>query len=297
MSRPEYSYAGGERLSKPPSSGERPAATPPPRPTSGGRTGSLLTEGGSAPPGNASGPSSTGDTYWNQRIPQAGPSYGMTADSYLRWLKSRYTPKIATATTMGQAKDALFSDPMSYNLIVGAARQWYKGYSNFDPQWAEGFWSEDIVPAAQRMGVNPMFLLQQISSGALTRDNMDSARSGSGSYGRGGFGGGGGGSSTQMTIDITTPTGARALLTQAMQGILGRDPSDEEIAKFTTVLNESQQVNPQVVSAVGDTVTRTGGFEADVFAMDFVKDQEEYSQVQGTGYYRALIDALTGGGI
>jgi hypothetical protein len=115
----------------------------------------------------------------------------------------------------------------------------------------------------------------------------------------GGFRGGGGfgGSSTQRTIDITTPTGARALLSQAMQGLLGRDPSADEIATFTKALNESQQANPQVVTASGDTVTRTGGFEADVFAADFVRNQDEFQEVQATQFYRGLIDALTGGGV
>jgi hypothetical protein len=100
-----------------------------------------------------------------------------------------------------------------------------------------------------------------------------------------------------MTIDITTPTGARALLTQAMQNLLGRDPSVDEIATFTTALNESQQANPQVVTAMGDTVTRSGGFEADVFAADFVQNQDEFQEVKATQFYRGLIDALGGGGI
>ena len=141
--------------------------------------------------------------------------------------------------------------------------------------------------------MTPMDILYETYLGF---ESTTAPRGGPGSYGRGGFGGGGG-SSTQMTIDITTPTGARALLTQAMQGLLGRDPSDDEIATFTTALNESQQANPQVVTAMGDTVTRTGGFEADVFAMDFAKNQEEFQEVQGTQFYRALMDALGGGGI
>lgn len=117
---------------------------------------------------------------------------------------------------------------------------------------------------------------------------------GSGYYGGGG---GFGGSSTQRTVDITTPAGARALLTRAMQGLLGRDPNEDEIATFTKSLNESQQANPQIVTASGDTVTRTGGFEADVFATEFVQNQDEFQEVQATQYYRGLISALTGGGI
>ena len=82
-----------------------------------------------------------------------------------------------------------------------------------------------------------------------------------------------------------------------MQGLLGRDPNEDEIATFTKSLNESQQANPQIVTASGDTVTRTGGFEADVFAAEFVQNQDEFQEVQATQYYRGLISALTGGGI
>jgi hypothetical protein len=197
---------------------------------------------------------------------------------------------------MGEAKDALFNDPMSYNLIVGAARQWYRGYSNFDPQWAEGFWSEDIVPAAQRMGVNPMFLLQQISSGALTRDNMGSAgSSGGGGYGRGGFGGGGG-SSTQQTIDLSSPSQARGLLMQTMSGVLGRDPSEEEYKDFIARLSEAEQANPTVVSATGDTVTRSGGMDAGVFAVDYAKAQEGFEDRQANNYYKMFMNVLSGSG-
>lgn len=142
------------------------------------------------------------------------------------------------------------------------------------------------------MNMSPYeILMQHIAEGSIATD-PDSSTSGYGSYG-----GGGGGYSTTKTIDITTPTGARALLTQAMQGALGRDPSEDEIATFTKSLNESQQANPQIVTASGDTVTRTGGFEADVFAAEFVQNQDEFQEVQATQYYRGLIDALTGGGI
>ena len=162
----------------------------------------------------------------------------------------------------------------------------------------------DLSADRQSAGENisPQMLIDQLAASLGISDDLGVAQEqfggpgGGGGYGRGGFGGGGG-SSTQQTIDITTPTGARALLTQAMQGLLGRDPSDDEIATFTTALNESQRANPQVVTAMGDTVTRSGGFEADVFAMDFAKNQEEFQEVQGTQFYRALMDALGGGGI
>ncbi len=111
--------------------------------------------------------------------------------------------------------------------------------------------------------------------------------------GGGGYGYGGGG--TSQTVDIYSPEAARGLLMQAMQGALGRDPSADEISTFTKALNEAQKASPVTVTSSGTTTTRTGGMEADLFALDWARANEEYQAVQGTNYYRALIGALTGG--
>lgn len=180
-------------------------------------------------------------------------------------------------------------------------RQWIDGlakHPNIGTKQSNGrmLWERASRLASEEGGSPQQALLRLASSVAVDYGSPLEwvNRSGGGSWSGGG---GGGGSSTQMSIDITTPTGARALLTQAMQSALGRDPTAEEISTFTTALNESQQASPTVVTASGDTVTRTGGFEADVFAADFVRNQEEFQEVQATQYYRGLIDALTGGGI
>lgn len=221
----------------------------------------------------------------------ADPTYrmGYNPDAFERF------PEGSRAVPVSRAVDAWL------NLSPGY-RAWIDGlatHPNIGTSRSSGrmLWERAASLAGEEGGTSPQQVLLRLAQSVAVDYGTPLdwvSRGGSGSYGRGG---GGGGSSTQMTIDITTPTGARALLTQAMQGILGRDPNDDEISKFTTALNESQKANPQVVSAMGDTVTRTGGFEADVFAQDFVQNQEEFQEVRGTQFYRGLIDALRGGGI
>lgn len=115
--------------------------------------------------------------------------------------------------------------------------------------------------------------------------------SGGGSYG----GGYGGGSSTQRTIDLTSPQQARGLLMQTIQGVLGRNPTDTEYDEFVKILNETQTANPSVVSAAGDTVTRTGGVDAGLVALDYAESRDDYEDVQANQYYNMFLDVLAGG--
>jgi hypothetical protein len=208
------------------------------------------------------------------------------------WLNSKYTPSIARATNRDQAEASLLSDPASNKFIVDAARQWYVGQSGFRPQWAEGFLRDDIIPAAQELGISPYTLLQQIRTQGVTKDS--GAIPTGGSRGSGG-GGGGGGFSTQQSIDLSSPTQARGLLMQTMQGVLGRDPNSEEYENFLKILNEAQSGSPQIATASGSTVTRSGGVDAGVVALDYAQSRDDYEDVQNKQYYDMFLDVLAGG--
>jgi hypothetical protein len=116
--------------------------------------------------------------------------------------------------------------------------------------------------------------------------------SGPGGYRR--FGGGGGGGGGSSSIDLSSPTQARSIITQVMQNLLGRDPDASEISDFTKALNEAQRANPVTVEGDGSTVTRSGGIEADVFAMDYVKGKEGFEDRQANQYYKLFMNILSG---
>jgi hypothetical protein len=165
-------------------------------------------------------------------------------------------------------------------------------------KWYEQF-VKDAIDISNNEGryVNPVDLAYQyaLDKGIVTADglNFPPPPGGSGSWaGGGGFGGG---SSTQMTIDLTSPQQARGLLMQTIQGVLGRNPTDVEYDDFVKILNETQTANPQVVSAVGDTVTRSGGVDAGLVALDYAQSQDDYQDRQATGFYNMFLDALAGG--
>ena len=155
---------------------------------------------------------------------------------------------------------------------------------------------------ARGENVSPQILVAQLAAqvgigselGSATDvlDQILGGSSGGGSYGGGGYGGG---SSTQMTIDLTSPQQARGLLMQTIQGVLGRNPTDDEYSQFVSVLNEAQTANPQVVSAAGDTVTRSGGVDAGLVALDYAQSRDDYEDRQANQYYNMFLDVLAGG--
>jgi len=66
---------------------------------------------------------------------------------------------------------------------------------------------------------------------------------------------GGGGSKTSITVDLTNPGDAQAVLTDAYTAILGRAPDDAEQAKFLADLNKTEKKNP----IVSGPTSRSGG--------------------------------------
>jgi hypothetical protein len=164
------------------------------------------------------------------------------------------------------------------------------------------FWARLVTQSIdlqeQGLFMSPQQMAAQIAtSRGIGLDLGDPASyggpSGPGGYRRfgGGGGGGGGGSSS---IDLASPTQARSIITQVMQNLLGRDPSADEISDFTKALNEAQRANPVTVESDGSTVTRSGGIEADVFAMDYVKGKEGFEDRQANQYYKLFMNILSG---
>jgi hypothetical protein len=119
---------------------------------------------------------------------------------------------------------------------------------------------------------------------------LNSSSSGGG-YGGGGYGGGGGGGS----VSLTDPTSARGLLMQTMQGVLGRNPTNQEYRQFLDILNESEMSNPRTVSFEGDVAVQSGGVDPSVLALEFAQDQEDFTERQGDQYFQTFMRSLAGG--
>jgi hypothetical protein len=91
-------------------------------------------------------------------------------------------------------------------------------------------------------------------------------------------GGGGGGGAATRTVDInfntTTMANGRVLLSRVLQDALGRSPSDEELSRFMTMLNDAESKSPtktitQYVNS-GNTrksISRTNPSDVDPEAM------------------------------
>lgn len=205
-------------------------------------------------------------------------------------------PAIYRAQTIGDALNLYWSDPASKQIIVNAARVYYKDYSNYNDQWAEGFWS-DIVNQANNPGAAaPWVTLQNILAGQVTPDGAGSSSGGSGGYsgGGGGYSGGGGGGGTGQ-VSLTNPSSARGLLVQTMQGLLGRDPTDREYKDFLKTLNQAEMNNPVTVSMDGSTVVQSGGVDPNAVASGFAetrKDAKEYKTSRYTDMLLSVIGSM-----
>jgi hypothetical protein len=146
--------------------------------------------------------------------------------------------------------------------------------------------------------MSPQQMAEQIATSRGIGLDLGDPASYGGASGPGGYrrfgGGGGGGGGGSSSIDLSSPTQARSIITQVMQSLLGRDPDASEISDFTKALNEAQRANPVTVEGDGSTVTRSGGIEADVFAMDYVKGKEGFEDRQANQYYKLFMNILSG---
>lgn len=195
----------------------------------------------------------------------------------------------------GDLREAYWGDPESRAIIQAAARIYYRDYSNYSDQWAEGWWQKDIMGAAQNPGATPPWqMLQQIfTEGAKAQSAPDGSSPSSSGGGGGGYSGGGGGGGGQ--VSLTNPSSARGLLLQTMQSVLGRNPTDREYKGFLKTLTETEMANPNTVGVEGDVVVQSGGTDPGVLALEFAQSAEDYKATQANKFYNVFMGALAGG--
>ena len=217
-------------------------------------------------------------------------NYGLSADRQEQQIST--LPLIYRIQDAGDLREAYWGDPESRSIIQAAARVYYRDYSNYNDQWAEKWWQEDIMGAALNPGSPPPWqMLRGIFDGEIKASGGDApggaSYSGGGSYG--GVGGGGG------SVSLTNPTSARGLLLQTMQSVLGRNPTNDEYKTFLKVLNEAEMANPNTASFEGGMAVGSGGVDPGVLALEFAQDQEDFTERQGDRYFRTFMQALAGG--
>lgn len=108
--------------------------------------------------------------------------------------------------------------------------------------------------------------------------------SGGGSYGGGGGGGG--------SVSLTNPTTARGLLMQTMQGVLGRNPSEQEYKQFIKALTQAEMGAPRTVDFEGDLAVQSGGVDPGMVAMEYVEGLEEFDSAAGQRTLDAFMQVL-----
>ena len=223
-------------------------------------------------------------------------NYGLSADRQEQQIST--VPLIYRIQDAGDLREPYWGDPESRSIIQAAARVYYRDYSNYNDQWAEKWWQEDIMGAALNPGSPPPWqMLREIFGGEVKASGGDTpggATYSSGGYsGGGGYGGGGGGGGGQ--VSLTNPTSAKGLLMQTMQGVLGRNPSQQEYSQFVKILNEAEMANPNTASFEGGMAVGSGGVDPGVLALEFAQDQEDFTERQGDRYFRTFMQALAGG--
>jgi|SRR6478752_719117 len=114
---------------------------------------------------------------------------------------------------------------------------------------------------------------------------------------------------TSKNVNLSSPEDVRALTTQMLTELLGRAPTDEELAKYRSSINGYERANPEMTTTthtlndmgeeVAQSSTTTGG--ASQAALGSIveggaKKGPEYGKYQaGTTYFNALMQMITGG--
>ena len=309
-SRPAWTYAGG---GQPPSDYRGPEVSN--RPPSQGSGRQLdIASGVRTVIGGASGgrPPFGSDKEWSP--PTGGPSSvpGVTMSAMPQFSGTYGSQRMGSSTDRfeafpyGRVTISKEEAELMYDRLSPAYQDWLNQLaktpgigaptSTGRAMWGR-FVEQSVFLQEQGLFMSPQQMAQQIAmQRGIGMDLGDPASYGLTSGGSRGYGGGyGGGSSTQQTIDLTSPQQARGLLMQTIQGVLGRNPTDVEYDDFVKILNETQTANPQVVSAAGGTVTRSGGVDAGLVALDYAQSRDDYENRQVSGYYDMFMNALAGG--
>lgn len=114
---------------------------------------------------------------------------------------------------------------------------------------------------------------------------------------------------TQTSVDLSDPETAQALITNSLTQLLGRAPSDGELARFRSTLTGYERANPSVATTtesyddqgnvVSSRTTRSGGVTdagRQAVLADRIDDSPEYAKYQaGTTYFNALLGLIGGG--
>lgn len=139
-----------------------------------------------------------------------------------------------------------------------------------------------------------MSFTQWLASTAAKSDRpVPGLDSGGGSGGYGSGGSGGSQAFTNVTTSLTNRDDARATIDAALGEWLGRSATKAEVNKFWAALNKHERKNPNVDSGVsgpsGTTAVRRGGSNAQVFAEDYAKSQDDYAE---TTFATTAIDLI-----
>lgn len=109
-------------------------------------------------------------------------------------------------------------------------------------------------------------------------------------------------------IDLSNPEQVQAVATQVLTQMIGRAPSDKELAQFKSSLNAYERANPSVATTtttysgmgeeVGSSTVTTGGVDDAARAAvlsEGLKKTKEYGKYQsGTTYFNALMQMIGG---
>lgn len=112
----------------------------------------------------------------------------------------------------------------------------------------------------------------------------------------------------QTALDLSNPEEVQALAAQVLTQMIGRAPTDKELAQFKASMNSYERAHPEVTTTtdtyddmgnvVASNVVRSGGVDeaarAGLISGD-VKETKEYGKFQsGTTYFNALLQMVGG---
>jgi hypothetical protein len=114
---------------------------------------------------------------------------------------------------------------------------------------------------------------------------------------------------TQRAVDLSDPEQVQAIATDTLTRLIGRAPTDKELAQFKATLNGYEKSHPEVTTTTdtyddmgnvsASNVVRSGGVSdaarASLLSKGVQKTKEYGKYQSGTTYFNALMQMIGGG--
>lgn len=218
-------------------------------------------------------PPATGPATLGSGIPYQADRRPVAAESYTTGRGVSISPTGSVYASLEDFKRLRVKNPAEYRNIVDEMRRagLISSRVKSDVTIAEVYNRILEVSAESVAAGNPRTARQILSELASGEASVSGAATGTGRVGR----------RQQFTVELPSETESYTVLNDMARDLIGRDLNEQEIKKYTQMLNKRTMQSPRVSTPMGETGTvYSGGVDREEVARQLISDHPEYSGYQ-----------------